>query len=111
MNKPIISFKDFTFKYLTQAEPTLKNIDLEIMAGEKILIAGPSGSGKSTLAKCLNGLIPNEDKGEISGSCTFLDMTSPRLHYLISPLRHRRSYKIPIANLSGLLSPKISHLP
>ena len=69
MNKPIISFKDFTFKYLTQAEPTLKNIDLEIMAGEKILIAGPSGSGKSTLAKCLNGLIPNEDKGEISGSC------------------------------------------
>lgn len=69
MNKLIISFKDFTFKYLTQAEPTLKNIDLEIMAGEKILIAGPSGSGKSTLAKCLNGLIPNEDKGEISGSC------------------------------------------
>lgn len=69
MNKPIISFKDFTFKYLTQAEPTLKNIDLEIMAGEKILIAGPSGSSKSTLAKCLNGLIPNEDKGEISGSC------------------------------------------
>ena len=35
MNKPIISFKDFTFKYLTQAEPTLKNIDLEIMADRK----------------------------------------------------------------------------
>ena len=70
MEKPIISFKDFSFQYVSQAEPTLKNINLEIYPGQKVLIAGPSGSGKSTLAKCLNGLIPNEDNGEIHGSCT-----------------------------------------
>lgn len=70
MEKPIISFKDFSFQYVSQAEPTLKNINLEIYPGQKVLIAGPSGSGKSTLAKCLNGLIPNEDHGEIHGSCT-----------------------------------------
>lgn len=69
MEKPIISFNNFSFQYLSQAEPTLKQIDLEIKAGEKILIAGPSGSGKSTLAKCLNGLIPNEDRGELTGKC------------------------------------------
>ncbi|WMM25885.1 ABC transporter ATP-binding protein [Tissierella sp. MB52-C2] len=67
-NKPIIEFNDFTFKYYSQSEPTLHNINLKIYPGEKILIVGPSGSGKSTLGHCLNGLIPFSYKGEISGS-------------------------------------------
>jgi len=45
----------------------LKNINLDIEPGEKILIAGPSGSGKSTLAHCINGLIPFTYKGTITG--------------------------------------------
>ncbi len=67
--KPIISFKNFSFRYQTQQEPTLKKITLDIFPGEKVLILGPSGSGKTTLAKCINALIPNQDKGEVSGSC------------------------------------------
>lgn len=66
--KPIIEFKDFTFQYYSQAEPTLYNINLKIYPGEKILIIGPSGSGKSTLGHCLNGLIPFSYTGDISGS-------------------------------------------
>lgn len=66
--KPIIEFKDFTFQYFSQAEPTLYNINLSIYPGEKILIIGPSGSGKSTLGHCLNGLIPFSYKGDITGS-------------------------------------------
>ena len=69
MTQPIISFKNFTFKYDSQAFPTLKNINLDINKGEKILIAGPSGSGKSTIGRCLNGLIPNIDTGDIEGEC------------------------------------------
>ncbi|MGR3814813.1 MAG: amino acid ABC transporter ATP-binding protein [Cognatishimia activa] len=34
----------------------LKNINLEIKKGEKIVVCGPSGSGKSTLIRCLNKL-------------------------------------------------------
>lgn len=66
--KPIIEFKDFTFQYFSQSEPTLHNINLSIYPGEKILIIGPSGSGKSTLGHCLNGLIPFSYKGDIEGS-------------------------------------------
>lgn len=65
--KNIIEFKDFTFQYRSLGTPTLKNINLSIQSGEKVLIAGPSGSGKSTLGHCLNGLIPFSYAGEISG--------------------------------------------
>ncbi|MBT7951012.1 MAG: amino acid ABC transporter ATP-binding protein [Gammaproteobacteria bacterium] len=34
----------------------LKDIDLEVSSGEKIVICGPSGSGKSTLIRCINAL-------------------------------------------------------
>jgi len=64
----IISFKDFSFQYTAQKKPTLKNINLDIYKGEKVLICGPSGSGKSTLGSCINGLIPFSYEGKISGS-------------------------------------------
>lgn len=63
----MIRFKNFSFQYDAQAEPTLKGIDLEIVEGEKVLIAGPSGSGKSTLGQLLNGIIPAIHKGTMSG--------------------------------------------
>ncbi len=68
MKKPIIEFKDFSFRYKTQKTPTLEGIDLTIYEGEKVLILGPSGCGKSTLMNCINGLIPFSYKGEITGS-------------------------------------------
>lgn len=34
----------------------LKNINLEVKEGEKLVIIGPSGSGKSTLIRCINYL-------------------------------------------------------
>lgn len=65
---PIIEFKDYTFKYRAQKEPTLRNINLTVNSGEKVLIVGPSGSGKSTIAHCINGLVPFSFAGESSGT-------------------------------------------
>ncbi len=52
----------------------IKNIDMHITPGEKVVIIGPSGSGKSTFLRCLNLLeIPTE------GSITFdgQEITAP----------------------------------
>ena len=42
----------------------LRNIDLTVDQGEKIVICGPSGSGKSTLIRCINRLEEHQ-KGQI----------------------------------------------
>ena len=69
MEQAIVEFENFSFRYHSQAEATLRNINLTIRKGEKILLLGPSGSGKSTLAGCINGLIPQFYHGEITGNC------------------------------------------
>ena len=65
--EPLISFKNFTFKYNAQSEPTLKNINLTIEKGQKVLIIGPSGCGKPALGHCLNGIFPNIYQGDKGG--------------------------------------------
>ena len=42
----------------------LRDIDLTVYQGERIVIAGPSGSGKSTLIRCINALEEHQ-KGRI----------------------------------------------
>jgi len=42
----------------------LRDVDVEVRAGEVVVICGPSGSGKSTLIRCINKLEPI-DQGEI----------------------------------------------
>ena len=42
----------------------LRDIDLDVLRGEKIVICGPSGSGKSTLIRCINRLEEHQ-KGKI----------------------------------------------
>ena len=39
----------------------LKNIDLTVAQGEKIVLCGPSGSGKSTLVRLVNALEPYQE--------------------------------------------------
>jgi len=48
-------------------EAILQDINLEIQAGEFVLITGPSGCGKSTLAYVLSGLIPASISARFTG--------------------------------------------
>lgn len=84
MENTKIAFNNFTFKYFTQEDPTLYDINLKIQEGEKILIVGASGSGKSTLGHCLNGLIPFAYKGDIEGSVKIngVETRTEKLHII-----------------------------
>ena len=52
----------------------LRDIDLTVYRGERIVIAGPSGSGKSTLIRCINALEEHQ-KGRIEVDGTVLSLS------------------------------------
>ena len=55
MAEPIIVF-DKVNKWYGDSFHVLRDIDLQVALGERIVICGPSGSGKSTLIRCINRL-------------------------------------------------------
>ncbi len=55
MPEPIITF-DKVNKWYGNNFHVLRDIDLQVAKGERIVICGPSGSGKSTLIRCVNRL-------------------------------------------------------
>ncbi len=54
MSEPIITFERVS-KWYGEFH-ALRDIDLSIARGERVVICGPSGSGKSTLIRCINAL-------------------------------------------------------
>src|SRR5690606_38635952 len=55
----------------------LKNINLQVSKGERIVICGPSGSGKSTMIRCINGLEQhNQGRIVVNGTELTEDMKS-----------------------------------
>jgi polar amino acid transport system ATP-binding protein len=53
----------------------VRGVDLDISAGEVVVLVGPSGSGKSTVLRCLNMLeVPTSGTVEIDGT----ELTAPK---------------------------------
>jgi ATP-binding cassette subfamily B protein len=52
----VIDARELSFSYQQSAKPVLRDVDLAIEHGERILLEGSSGGGKSTLAALLTGL-------------------------------------------------------
>ncbi len=60
MDLPIIQFQKVN-KWYGNAFHVLRDIDLNVAKGERIVICGPSGSGKSTLIRCINRLEEHQE--------------------------------------------------
>ena len=70
----MLKIENFSYRYQTRNEFTLKNINLELRAGEMVLLAGPSGCGKSTLIKAISGLNNDGQIGELQGKIFLEDI-------------------------------------
>ena len=53
-NRPLIQMQNVN-KFFGDFQ-ALKNVNLEVQKGERIVVCGPSGSGKSTMIRCINRL-------------------------------------------------------
>ncbi|GLZ79388.1 ABC transporter ATP-binding protein [Actinorhabdospora filicis] len=61
-----VELRGFTWRHAGRRAPAVREVDLSIAPGERVLLLGPSGAGKSTLLRALAGLLA-EDSGERSG--------------------------------------------
>tara|TARA_R110000850_G_scaffold36744_2_gene96881 strand:- start:6491 stop:7234 length:744 start_codon:yes stop_codon:yes gene_type:complete len=59
----------------------LKDVDLTVHQGERVVVCGPSGSGKSTLIRCFNGL-ENHDAGSLVVDGITLRPDAPQIRQL-----------------------------
>ncbi|MTD38658.1 ATP-binding cassette domain-containing protein [Erwinia sp. CPCC 100877] len=68
----MIDVKKLSFAYEDQAE-IIHSLDLNVKAGEFVVVCGKSGCGKSTLLRIINGLIPELYTGDLKGQGTILN--------------------------------------
>ena len=68
-----ISLNNVGYSY-PDSEPILKDISLELRAGERICVCGPGGSGKSTLADIIGGLLTGYSGGVAINNFSLRDL-------------------------------------
>jgi energy-coupling factor transporter ATP-binding protein EcfA2 len=61
-----VVLRGFGWRHAGRRAWAVRDVDLHIAHGERVLLLGPSGAGKSTLLAALAGLLP-EDSGEAAG--------------------------------------------
>jgi len=79
-----ITVEHLSWKYQNTREFVLRDITLEIAAGEFVLVVGPNESGKTTLMLAIKGLIPHSFPGRLEGQVRIFgtpveQMTAPDL--------------------------------
>ncbi|CAF3656847.1 unnamed protein product [Rotaria sp. Silwood1] len=83
-NRGAIEFRNYSLRYRSNLEPTLKNINLAIKPCEKVGIIGRTGAGKSSL---FHGLLRLVDRSTVDGEILIDDIDISRI-----TLNHLRSH-------------------
>jgi energy-coupling factor transport system ATP-binding protein len=79
-----VYIKNLTFTYRNSDTKALDGIDLDLREGEMVAVMGKSSAGKSTLCRCLNGIIPRFQKGNLSGTIEIFG----------EPIRDKQIYQV-----------------
>ena len=104
VREPVLSIRDLSVTFTTSRGEVeaIRNVDLDVAAGETVAIVGESGSGKSTLAACVNRLLA--DNGRISSGTITLkefDITAASEKAMIS-IRGNRIGLVPQDPMTNL---------
>jgi zinc transport system ATP-binding protein len=104
MSKPIVEIHDLDFSY--NGQPVLRDINLEIKAGDFMAMIGPNGGGKTTLLKILLGL-HTPDRGNIHVLGQPPRRVSHRIGYVPQNIHINQRFPISALDvvLMGLLNP------
>jgi ATP-binding cassette subfamily B protein RaxB len=92
-----ISLRGVAFQYTPDSPKIIRDMTIEIRAGEKVVIVGPSGCGKSTLLKIMMGLLQPTSGALYLGDFTLQDIG----------MRHYRSLTASVMQDDALLSGSI----
>lgn len=63
-----VRIRGFGWRYAGRKAWACRGVDLDVAAGERVLLVGPSGAGKSTLLRAVAGLLDPETAAEQEGS-------------------------------------------
>ncbi|MDR3515734.1 MAG: amino acid ABC transporter ATP-binding protein [Azospirillaceae bacterium] len=69
---------DAVYKSYAKGAPVLRGIDLEMAAGERVVVIGPSGGGKSTLLRVVMGLEQIDDGAITFAGASYVTVTGRR---------------------------------
>ncbi len=67
MTGAVLRFESVTYRYPHAEQPALRDVSVDIAAGEFVVAAGLSASGKSTFLRAASGLVPHFHGGEFGG--------------------------------------------
>ncbi|NKX50047.1 ATP-binding cassette domain-containing protein [Arthrobacter deserti] len=73
-----VSARGWGWRHAGRSVPAVQGLDLDIRAGERVLLLGASGAGKSTLLHALAGVLGGGDDGADESGTLLLDGAAPR---------------------------------
>ena len=103
---PVVTLEHLSFSY--QDTPVLRDVNIQVNAGEFVGIIGPNGGGKTTLLKLIMGFL-KPSSGEIQVFGQAPSSILPRLSYV--PQTGRFDKQFPISVLEVVLLGRLSNLP
>lgn len=68
--EPVLRVEGITARYASAPDDVLRNVSVDIHAGQTLAVVGESGSGKSTLARVITGLLPPREGAVVFGDRT-----------------------------------------
>ena len=102
---PLLRIQGLTVTQAADGEALIRQLDLEIAAGDRLLITGPSGCGKTSLLRVLSELAPAA-AGSIERGEGLAMMVLPQAPYMtLGSLREQILFPTVAASQAGALSP------